>query len=96
MMEKDEAAALCREVHEALVAAGWADIRINRALDALAADDEELRRDAERYRWLCDGRGYFLEERGLCGHGPDKEAADAAIDEEWDTYMEPGYSRIRT
>ena len=38
--------------------------------------------DAERYRWLCDGNGYFMEENGLCGHGPEKEKADAAIDAE--------------
>lgn len=37
-------------------------------------------KDAARYRWLCDGHGYFMEEEMLCGHGNDKAAADAAID----------------
>lgn len=26
--------------------------------------------DAKRFRWLLDGNGYFMEENGLCGHGP--------------------------
>ena len=46
-----------------------------------AADEiESLREDAARYRWLCDGNGYFMEENQLCGHGNDKTKADAAID----------------
>lgn len=40
----------------------------------------ESQKDAERYRWLCDGNGYFMEEEGLCGYGNDKADADAAID----------------
>ena len=36
--------------------------------------------DAERYRWLCDGNGYFLEHKTLCGHSNEKILADAAID----------------
>jgi hypothetical protein len=36
--------------------------------------------DAERYRWLCDGNGYFLEEEQLCGYTNEKADADAAID----------------
>ena len=40
----------------------------------------DMRRDAERYRWLCDGNGYFMEERGLCGHWNEKEEADKEID----------------
>lgn len=38
--------------------------------------------DAKRYRWLCNGHGYFMEEQGLCGHGNEKESADKAIDEQ--------------
>ncbi len=37
--------------------------------------------DGERYRWLCDGHGYLLEEQGLCGHSNEKEAADKEVDE---------------
>jgi len=37
--------------------------------------------DAARYRWLCNGNGYFLEEQGIAGHGEEKDAADRAIDE---------------
>ena len=37
--------------------------------------------DANRYRWLCDGHGYFMEEEMLCGHSNEKSLADAAIDE---------------
>jgi hypothetical protein len=49
----------------------------DRALAVLAAIE-----DAERYVWLCNGHGYFLEEEGIAGHTNDKAAADAAIDEE--------------
>ncbi len=44
-------------------------------------DYPELRKDAERYRWLCDGHGYFMEEAGLCGHSNEKQRADQEIDE---------------
>ena len=40
----------------------------------------ELIADAERYQWLCDGHGYYLEEAGLCGHSNEKAEADKAID----------------
>ena len=36
--------------------------------------------DAQRYEWLCDGNGYFMEEEMICGHGNEKARADAAID----------------
>lgn len=38
--------------------------------------------DAARYRWIVDGNGYFLEERGLCHVSNEKDEADRAIDEE--------------
>lgn len=38
-------------------------------------------KDAARYRWLCDGNGYFMEENMLCGHSNNKAEADAMIDE---------------
>lgn len=39
----------------------------------------EMRKDAERMRWLLSGHGYFMEERGLCGHGPcDQDEQDRA------------------
>lgn len=44
------------------------------------AEAEALRADAERYRWLCDGNGYFMEECYVCGHENEKARADAAID----------------
>lgn len=43
------------------------------------AECEKLRRDAERYRFLCDGNGYFLEHEMLCGFENEKAEADAAI-----------------
>jgi len=46
----------------------------------LKADNQSLRKDAERYRFIVDGQGYFLEEQGICGHSNEKAAADAAID----------------
>lgn len=57
-----------------------AQAKENEALRARVAELEELRKDAERYRWLCDGNGYFMEENSLCGHDNDKEEADAEID----------------
>lgn len=49
-------------------------------LSDLLVHIDELRNDAERYRWICDGHGYFMEEEYLCGHENEKSAADAAID----------------
>jgi len=40
----------------------------------------EYKADAERYRWLCDGNGQFMEERDLGVYGSPKEEADKAID----------------
>lgn len=35
--------------------------------------------DAERLRWLLDGHGYFLEEKGVCGSAPvDDDGKDHA------------------
>ena len=53
---------------------------ILRKMAATHGEDESVRKDAERYRWLCDGNGYFMEERGLCGHWNEKEEADKEID----------------
>lgn len=55
-------------------AVGFSDVMV--APDVLI----ELIADAQRYEWLCDGNGYFMEEEMLCGHGNDKARADAAID----------------
>lgn len=42
---------------------------------------EALAADARRYRWLCDGNGYFMEEAHLCASTNDKQRADLQIDE---------------
>lgn len=47
---------------------------------ALIIQIESDNKDAERYQWLCDGNGYYLEEAGLCGHSNEKAEADEAID----------------
>ena len=41
-------------------------------------DDSEAA-DAARMRWILQGNGYFMEEQGLCGHGPcdEQEINDA-------------------
>lgn len=41
---------------------------------------EAAEKDSARYRWLCDGNGYFMEERMLCGYETDKDRADSVID----------------
>ena len=45
---------------------------LNLCHDALAAlkTAESDAADAERFRWLLDGHGYFMEEEMLCGHSP--------------------------
>lgn len=52
--------------------------------------DKSIEADAKRMRWLLDGRGYFMEEEGLCGDGPcsEQEQDDArrAIDEAMSWY----------
>ena len=41
--------------------------------------DKNIEADARRMRFLLDGHGYFMEERGLCGFGPcDEEEKDSA------------------
>lgn len=60
----------------------WRDLAGDGLVLALVQEIEELKADAERYRWLCNGNGYFLEEEQLCGHGNNKDLADAAIDAE--------------
>lgn len=35
--------------------------------------DTSIAADARRFRWLLSGHGYFMEEEGLCGHGPCSE-----------------------
>ncbi len=46
----------------------------------------DMKPDADRFRWLLSGNGYFMEEQRLCGHWPadDKEQSDARqiIDDE--------------
>ena len=54
--------------------------RLQREILNLKTENELLQKDAARYRWLCDGNGYFMEEEMLCGHGNDKPMADVAID----------------
>ena len=56
-------------------------ISAERQLAKLQVEVQELRADAARYRWLCDGHGYFMEESGLCGSWDEKEIADPIIDE---------------
>lgn len=53
--------------------------------EILQAECEKLRKDAERYRWMCDGNGYFLEHEMLCGFENEKAEADAAIDAAMET-----------
>lgn len=50
------------------------------AILSLLGELEQYRKDALRYRWLCNGNGYFMEEQMLCHVSNDKEDADAAID----------------
>ena len=57
---------------------GW--INVKRVGLVREDEVEALRRDAGRYRWLCDGNGYFMEEEMLCGHSNDKTEADRQID----------------
>lgn len=73
---EDRIAAL--EAKCALLAASLAQEEARSA--ELEANVAATEKDAERYRWLCDGNGYFLEEQMLCGHSNEKESADAAID----------------
>ena len=47
---------------------------------------EELRKDAERFRWLLNGHGYFMEEEGLCCYAPCSEREQQAAREEIDRY----------
>lgn len=65
-MEKDDAAYVEK-------ASPW-------LIRALLAERAELLRDAGRYRWICNGNGYFMEENMLCHVSNDKAEADAAID----------------
>lgn len=66
-----------------ILAQGFSTVPGRDALLAAARIVEsEDAKDAARYRWLCDGHGYFMEENSLCGHGNDKAEADAAIDRE--------------
>ena len=48
-------------------------------------DQEDEAADAERFRWLLSGKGYFMEEHGLCGCHPstkaDRHLARKMIDE---------------
>lgn len=50
--------------------------------------------DAARFRWILNGKGYFMEEECLCGHGPcsEEEQDDArlAIDQEMKAAQQDG------
>ena len=35
--------------------------------------NKSIKADAQRFRWLLNGNGYFMEEEMLCGHGPCNE-----------------------
>ena len=50
-------------------------------VDAMKAECEKLRKDAERYRWLRDGNGYYPEENYLRGGVELDAAIDAAMQE---------------
>jgi hypothetical protein len=43
--------------------------------------------DAARFRWILEGNGYFMEEEGLCGHGPCDQAEKNSARLEIDKYM---------
>jgi len=47
----------------------------------------ELEEDAKRMRWMLSGNGYFMEEQGLCGHGPCGEEEQNKARAEIDTAM---------
>ena len=53
-----------------------------KAYDALAAERDALRRDAERYRWLRDSAGNDIMEKLMAECSPPRwdELVDAAID----------------
>ena len=82
----EEAAAALEAAREDACVALVADIRFacgdngKRMQPELVEFIRELAVDAERYRWLCDGNGYFMEEAGLCHINNEKPEADAAID----------------
>jgi hypothetical protein len=48
--------------------------------DALRAEVEQLRKDAERYRWLRDDNAYFPEEEMIRGGDELDAAIDAAME----------------
>lgn len=52
----------------------------DKTLLSLLLKGDRLQKDADRYRWLCDGNGYFMEEQMLCGHSNEKAEADRQID----------------
>lgn len=52
-----------------------------REVERLRAELTQCKADAERYRWLCNGNGYFMEENFLCGHDNQKHQADKEIDD---------------
>jgi hypothetical protein len=49
--------------------------------------------DAARMRWILQGNGYFMEERGLCGHGPCSEKEMNGARKEIDEKMAEDESR---
>lgn len=49
--------------------------------------DQSDAADAKRLRWLLNGNGYFMEERGLCGHPPCDEDEQLEARKEIDIQM---------
>jgi hypothetical protein len=60
----------------------WEEPELDKSEEPELDKSEEA--DAERFRWLLDGNGYFMEEEYLCGHDPvsekDKDEARKKID----------------
>jgi len=59
-------------------------LRLSSELRAyLSPPDKSDAADAARLRWMFNGNGYFLEERGLCGHcGTEDDKARREIDKQ--------------
>lgn len=64
----------------------WADELRRDCRPESTVDDSEAA-DAARMRWLLQGNGYFMEEEGLCGHGPCDEREMNIARREIDEHM---------
>lgn len=58
----------CCEYLKDSLGPAWA-VKLRDACRRPKVDDSEAA-DAARMRWMLQGNGYFMEEAGLCGHGP--------------------------